>query len=287
MKNMEITTIIGLVLAVIVIIGSFLSQHISLLMLLSEEAAIVIILGTITAVFMAHPWSDVKVVPKLFKVLFSKDAGPDKIEVINIFKELAEKVRRSGIISIDQKVNELSDPFMQRGMRLVVDNQSSEAFIRGLMEDEIGSMQERHQTYAKIFTSAGAYAPVLGVLGAAIGLINAMSQMGSPEKLSEAIAAAFICTIFGIFTGYILWTPSANKLKVKSQKEVQLRYMMIEGVIALQERNGPRVVEERLTSFLSPQERVRLVASEADAEDKIEEIQQVEKAEQMQQYGGD
>jgi chemotaxis protein MotA len=111
--------------------------------------------------------------------------------------------------------------------------------------------------------------------------------MGSPEKLSEAIAAAFICTIFGIFTGYILWTPSANKLKVKSQKEVQLRYMIIEGVIALQERNGPRVVEERLISFLSPQERVRLVANEADAEDKYEEIQQVERAEQMQQYGGD
>lgn len=88
-----------------------------------------------------------------------------------------------------------------------------------------------------------------------MGLIHAMGEMSNPDKLSEAIAAAFVCTIFGIFTGYVLWTPFANKLKVKSQKEVHLRYMMIEGVVALQERNAPRVVEERLLSFLSPKEK--------------------------------
>ncbi len=117
------------------------------------------------------------------------------------------------------------------------------------MEEEVASMEERHAAYAKIFASAGAYAPTLGVLGAAMGLIHAMGEMSNPDKLSEAIAAAFVCTIFGIFTGYVLWTPFANKLKVKSQKEVHLRYMMIEGVVALQERNAPRVVEERLLSF--------------------------------------
>ncbi|EJU2898794.1 flagellar motor stator protein MotA [Listeria monocytogenes] len=280
---MEITTIIGLVLAVIVIAGSFMIQNISLAMFFSAEALIVIILGTITAVMMAHPWSDVKVVPKLFKILFTKEKMPDKVDVLVQYKEYADEIRRSGVLALEDSVDEIEDPFMKRGMRLVVDGQSSPEFLRDVLEEEVASMEERHAAYAKIFASAGAYAPTLGVLGAAMGLIHAMGEMSNPDKLSEAIAAAFVCTIFGIFTGYVLWTPFANKLKVKSQKEVHLRYMMIEGVVALQERNAPRVVEERLLSFLSPKEKDVLRNGKGK---KTREVEEIERGQASQETAG-
>lgn len=269
---MEITTIIGLILAVIVIAGSFLIQHISLAMLFSAEALIVIILGTITSVLMAHPWNDVKRVPQLFKVLFTTESGPSKIEVLRTFKEYADTIRRSGVLALEEEVDEIPDKFLRRGLRLVVDGQSSPEFLCETMEEEVSSMEERHENYAKIFASAGSYAPTLGVLGAAMGLIHAMGQMSNPDKLSEAIAAAFVCTIFGIFTGYVLWNPFANKLRIKSRQEAHKRYMIIEGVVALQERNAPRMIEERLLSFLSPQEKDALLNGDGEKTKQMEAV---------------
>ncbi|WP_239256127.1 flagellar motor stator protein MotA [Listeria ilorinensis] len=267
---MEITTIIGLILAVVVIVVSFTIQHISLAMLFSAEALIVILVGTATAVLMAHPWSDVKVTPKLFKILFMKERGPSKVDILRDFKNYADIVRRNGVLALEGEIEDIKDPFMKRGMQMVVDGQSTAEFLRDVMEEDVSSMEERHARYAKIFASAGAYAPTLGVLGAAMGLIHAMGQMSNPDKLSEAIAAAFICTIFGIFTGYVIWTPFSNKLKVKSGMEVHTRYMIIEGLVAIQERNAPRTIEERLLSFLSPKEKEVLLSGKGEKTKEVE-----------------
>jgi chemotaxis protein MotA len=117
-------------------------------------------------------------------------------------------------------------------------------------------MEERHDVGAKIFTQAGTYAPTLGVLGAVIGLVAALGHLDDISLLGKSISAAFIATLFGIFTGYVLWHPFANKLKRKSQQEVTNKLIMLEGLLAIQEGMPVRVVEEKLLTHLSLKDRV-------------------------------
>lgn len=132
---------------------------------------------------------------------------------------------------------------------------SNEAKKEGLLSlenraGEIEAMEARHETNAGIFTSAGTYAPTLGVLGAVFGLIAAMANIDDTGAVAEAIAAAFIATILGIFTGYVLWHPFAKKLKIKSQEEVLLKSMVIEGLLSIQKGDSPLMVQEKLLSTL-------------------------------------
>jgi chemotaxis protein MotA len=128
-----------------------------------------------------------------------------------------------------------------------------------ILETEIASMEKRHEINASIFSSAGMYAPTLGVLGAVFGLIAAMSHIDDTEKMAEAIAAAFIATILGIFTGYVLWNPFAKKLKVKSQKEVMLKEMVIIGLRSIQNGDAPFMLKEKLLATLSAKMQDKIV----------------------------
>lgn len=143
-------------------------------------------------------------------------------------------------------------------MNLAIDGQSAD-YIRDVLSEEIDAMEERHQTGASIFALAGTYAPTLGVLGAVIGLIAALGNMEDTDTLGHAISAAFVATLLGIFTGYVLWHPFANKLKRKSKHEVKVKYMMIEGVLSLLEGETPKVIEQKLASYLPTAERKKLL----------------------------
>jgi chemotaxis protein MotA len=122
-------------------------------------------------------------------------------------------------------------------------------------ERDIENMEQRHKANADIFTQAGTYAPTLGVLGAVIGLIAALKDLSDIEKLGHAISAAFVATLFGIFTGYVLWFPFANKLKQYSKSEVIIKEMMIEGILSIQSGESPKTLEDKLSVYLSPKER--------------------------------
>ena len=137
---------------------------------------------------------------------------------------------------------------------MIVDGTSDET-IADILGTEISAMEERHATNASIFSSAGTYAPTLGVLGAVFGLIAAMSHINDTAAMAEAIAAAFVATILGIFTGYVLWNPFAKKLKVKSHSEVVLKSMIVEGVLSIQKGDSPVMIQEKLLAVLPPKKR--------------------------------
>src|SRR5690625_268877 len=126
-----------------------------------------------------------------------------------------------------------------------VDGRNTE-FIRDVLMEKIVAMEKRHEEGAQVFTQAGTYAPTLGVLGAVVGLIAALGNMDNMEVLGAAISAAFIATLFGIFTGYILWHPFANKLKEKSKQEVRVKRIMVEGVLSITTGESPNVIRDKL-----------------------------------------
>ena len=252
---MDKTSWIGIIIGFVVLVGGLVLKGSDPIALYNPAALLIIFAGTAASILIAFPMNEVKKIPSLFKVIFSEVKLIPVKALIPMFTEWAIVARKDGLLALEDQAEEVEDQFLQRGLKMVVDGQSQES-IREMLEEEIAAMEERHDVGAKIFTQAGTYAPTLGVLGAVIGLVAALGHLDDISLLGKSISAAFIATLFGIFTGYVLWHPFANKLKRKSQQEVTNKLIMLEGLLAIQEGLPVRVVEEKLLTHLSLKDRV-------------------------------
>src|SRR5690625_3889547 len=221
--------------------------------LLNPAAFLIIIVGTVASVLIAFPTRVIKNVPSLFKIIFTEKNEVDIKELIDQFTEWAEQTRREGLLSLEGKMEEIEDPFLNSGLQMAVDGQNPD-FIRDVLMEKIDAMERRHAEGARVFSQAGTYAPTLGVLGAVVGLIAALGNMENMDVLGPAISGAFIATLLGIFTGYVLWHPFANKLKEKSRQEVRIKEIMVEGILSITTGESPAVIRDKLGSYLSAKE---------------------------------
>ncbi|MEG9298320.1 flagellar motor stator protein MotA [Mangrovibacillus sp. Mu-81] len=258
---MDKTSVIGVIMGLIAVGAGMFFKGVSPVALFNPAAILIILLGTAAAVTIAFPTHEIKKVPKLFGMLFKEQSVQDPKEIIQYFSEIADVARKEGLLALESKSQEVEDQFLKDGLSLAVDGQSAD-YIRDVLHEEIDAMEDRHSAGASIFSQAGTYAPTLGVLGAVIGLIAALGNMENTEEMGHAIAAAFIATLLGIFTGYVLWHPFANKLKRKSKREVQLKMMMVEGILSIIEGESPRVIEQKLASYLPASDRLLLLKGE-------------------------
>ncbi|WP_163100738.1 flagellar motor stator protein MotA [Peribacillus alkalitolerans] len=251
---MDKTSLIGLILGFIAVGIGMIFKGVSPVVLVNPAAILIIVVGTVAAVVTAFPTTEIKRVPKLFKIIFTERQLVKPEELIKTFSEWAVTARKEGLLALESISEKVEDPFLRNGLNLAVEGQSAD-YIRDILSEEIDAMEERHLSGAAIFTQAGTYAPTLGVLGAVIGLVAALSNMDNTDELGKAISAAFIATLLGIYTGYVLWHPFANKLKRKSKQEVRIKNMMIEGILSIIEGEAPRTIEQKLTSYLPAEER--------------------------------
>lgn len=255
---MDLSSVVGIVVAFVALLTGMMLKGVGIDALVNPAAILIIIFGTIAAVTIAFPMKELKRVPKLFKILFTETKLASDIEIIKMFSEWADLARREGLLALEGKASEVEDPFLKNGLTLAIDGQNAD-YIRDVLTEEVEAMEDRHASGAAIFTQAGTYAPTLGVLGAVIGLIAALKDMNDIDKLGVAISAAFVATLLGIFTGYVLWHPFANKLKRKSSIEVRQKNMMIEGILSVLEGEAPRVIEQKLASYLTMDERKQIM----------------------------
>lgn len=253
-SRMDISSVVGIILAFVALLTGMVLKGVSLSALANPAAILIIIFGTIAAVTIAFPMKELKRVPKLFSILFKETKLADDIDIIKMFSQWADLARREGLLALESKASEVEDPFLKNGLTLAIDGQNAD-YIRDVLTEEVEAMEDRHTGGAAIFSQAGTYAPTLGVLGAVVGLIAALGDMNDIERLGHAISAAFVATLLGIFTGYVLWHPFANKLKRKSSVEVKQKRMMIEGILSVLEGEAPRVIEQKLSSYLTMEER--------------------------------
>lgn len=261
---MDKTSIIGIILGIIAVGVGMVLKGVHLGALINPAAILIIFVGTAASVCIAFPISTIKKVPSLLKIVFSDDQQTDYQEVVLMFTKLAEQTRKEGILSLEKQLRETKDPFLRSGLQFVVDGQSPE-FIREVMLEKIDAMEERHEEGVAVFSQAGTYAPTLGVLGAVIGLIAALGDMQDMEVLGHAISAAFMATLMGIFSGYVLWHPFANKLREKSKREVRMKEIMVEGLLSITAGNSAMIVKDKLGSYLSTKEFNALKGEEEDA----------------------
>src|SRR5699024_9134632 len=250
---MHKTSIFGVILGFVAVGVGVVLQGVSMEAFLNPAALLIILAGTAAAVIIAFPTRVIKNIPQLFKVIFKEDEKQDIGQLVDMFTEWAELTRREGILSLEEKVKDVDDPFLQSGVQMAIDGQNPD-FIQDVLMEKIYAMEKRHAEGARVFSQAGTYAPTLGVLGAVVGLVAALGNMEDMDVLGAAISAAFIATLLGIFTGYVLWHPFANKLREKSEREVLIKEIMIEGILSITNGEPPTLIKDKLQSYLSEQE---------------------------------
>ncbi|WP_066366922.1 flagellar motor stator protein MotA [Neobacillus fumarioli] len=264
----EPSSVIGIILALLAVGVGMVLKGASLTALINPAAFLIILGGTAATLFVSFPMSEIKKFPKLIKIIFiGAPKLPSKAEIVEMFSRWAMLARKEGLLGLENELENIEDPFLRDGLELIIDTTDTE-FTQDVLLEKISAMQERHRKGALIFSQAGTYAPTLGVLGAVVGLIAALGNLSDYAKLGHSIAAAFVATLLGIFTGYVLWHPMSNKLKLISKKEIEIRQIMVEGLLALQEGMNSRQLEHKLTVYLSPAE---LKAKNNQADHQLEE----------------
>ena len=247
--SLEISTVAGMIVGVLSVVVGMALKGAPPEVLVNPAAVLIIFVGTFGALLNAFPMEVVKKMPVYFKLLIKKPQLMHSEELVKIMVSFAQTARREGLLALENSLSGVGDPFLKGGLTMVIDGMDG-TFVRDVLELDIALMEERHRTGALVFSQAGMYAPTLGVLGAVIGLIAALGNMADIDALGHAIAAAFVATIFGIFTGYVMWHPFANKLKLMSKEEVELKRMMVEGILSLQAGDSPVAIEAKLLVFL-------------------------------------
>lgn len=253
-KRMDLVTFAGLIIGIASVLIGMMLKHVEFSTLANPAAFFIIIVGTIGAVVIATPGNELKNVGTLFCILFGKPKHMPPTEAVRKMMNMARRTKKDGVLSLQPLLKSEKDPFLLHGIRLLVEGASSEKIYSSLGED-IAAMEKRHAAGAQIFTQAGTYAPTLGVLGAVLGLISALGDLGNIDALGNAISAAFMATLLGIFTGYVLWHPMANKLKRKSKQEVRVRTIVLEGIVGISEGTSLSILRDDLLSFIPARER--------------------------------
>jgi chemotaxis protein MotA len=179
--------------------------------------------------------------------------------LVETFVALATRARRDGLLSLESEADKMTDPFLRRGVQLVVDG-TDETVIRQVLEADVAATKERHQVGYSIFDTMGGFSPTLGIMGAVLGLIHVLSKVDDPTKLAAGIATAFVATLYGVGTANLIFFPMANKLRLLSEEESNLRGLMIRGILSINAGDNPRVVRQKLEAYLPPKSREAAVA---------------------------
>jgi chemotaxis protein MotA len=183
-----------------------------------------------------------KKIPALYKRVIS--AEPQDVQGrVNLLVSLAEQARREGLLALDAQINEIDDPFTKKGLQLVVDGTDPE-LVRDILDAEIDAMSARHHAGVAPFEKAGGFAPTI-----------VLQNLSAPATLGPSISSAFIATLMGVGSANVIYLPVANRLKALSAEEVELRTLTVEGILSVQAGDNPRVVADKLTSFVPPAER--------------------------------
>jgi chemotaxis protein MotA len=247
---MDIFTLVGILLGFGAMILANILEGGNLGSLIQVSAAIIVFGGTFGATFIAFPKENIVALPKvIMKAFFEAKLSPES--TIKQLTGLADKARREGLLSLESESNQIDDPFLKKGIELVVDGSDPE-IVGDTLRNELYVLEKRHKGNFAVLESMGGFAPTMGVIGTVMGLVNVLSHLEDPSRLGESIAVAFVATLYGVASANLLYLPLANKLKEKSQGEQLIREMMVEGIMSLQAGENPRVIEQKLLGYLSP-----------------------------------
>src|SRR4051812_32882161 len=258
---MDPGTFAGLAIALGCIFGSMVLEGGNPAVLLAPGPMMLVFGGTFAVAMASGNMKDATGIVKIFKsALLSKKH--DSNHTIQQVVSFAERARREGLLALEEAAKAVDDPFLKKGLELAVDGTDPEE-LHDILENEINSMKARHKVGIKFLENMGGFAPTLGIIGTVLGLVHVLENLSEPGKLGPLISSAFIATLWGVLSANIFWLPMANKLKRTSDIEVHHRELLLEGILSIQAGANPRVIEQKLLTYLAPKDREALEKSKA------------------------
>lgn len=212
--------------------------------------SIFVVLGGLAAsTIMSFPGKQLKNVFNTTKIAYSKERT-DIAKSINMIIEMANSARKEGLLSLDSMAEEIEDPYLRKGIMLVVDGSDPE-LVKSVMETEIGYMEARHNQTITVFSQMAAYSPAFGMLGTLIGLVNMLLKLDDPSTIGPSMAVAIVTTFYGVILANMIFTPIAKKLKAYSENEQLQKEIILEGILSIQDGENPRIIRDKLEAFLA------------------------------------
>ncbi|MDR3264942.1 MAG: MotA/TolQ/ExbB proton channel family protein [Synergistaceae bacterium] len=256
---MDLTTVIGFLMAWILVIGAMASGG-NIGAYVDFPSILITVGGTLGAITMAHPGEILKSVGGTLKSAFISN-DPNLLAMVQTIVSFAEKARREGLLALESDVADLDDEFLRKSIQLVVDGTDPE-LVKAILDTEIGILEDRHSANKAILDAAAELAPAYGMIGTLIGLIAMLGNLADVSALGPGMAVALITTMYGSMMANMICIPLSKKLAARSAKEIVSMELMVEGILAIQAGENPRIVEEKLKVFLPPRLRTRLEAAQ-------------------------
>jgi chemotaxis protein MotA len=251
---LELGSLIGLILAFVLIIFSiFLTAGMDIMgvgAFLDGPSVMVVVGGTIASGMIGAKLKNFIGSWKAAGVIF-KPPALNPAAAIDTVVQLANTARKEGVLALEESAANMDDAFLKKGIMLIVDGTDPE-LVKGIMETELGYTDERHEGIAGFYSALATYAPSWGMIGTMIGLVLMLGDLDDPDALGPMMAIALITTFYGCILANVLFNPIASKLKDISKEEILYRTVMVEGMLSIQAGENPRIIEEKLKSFLAP-----------------------------------
>lgn len=245
---MDPATLIGILLAFGAFVVSVFMEGGNPASILLPPAMIIVLGGTLGVAMASGLLKDTTGgVGAAVRALTFKPHPPD--EAVRNLVSFAERARRDGLLALEEAAKSVDDPFLKKGLELAVDGTDPDE-LRDILEAEIAAKRAGDKAGAKLFADMGGFAPTLGIIGTVMGLIHVLENLSKPDELGHLIAGAFAATLWGVLSANMFWLPLANKLKRISEIEAHHMELVVEGIMSIQAGANPRVVEQKLISFL-------------------------------------
>ncbi|MGB7328107.1 MAG: motility protein A [Rubripirellula sp.] len=250
---MDIASLVGVLLAVGLIVGSIAMGNAPFSAFIDIPSFMVVCGGAVAAALIAFPLGSMLKSPMIaLKVLLNK--GEDRLALIKQIVELAETARRDGLLALESKVAEISNPLVKTGIQMAVDGSTPE-IVEEVLRTEVEAIQCRHREGKGIMDQLGRFAPAYGMIGTLMGLIMMLQDMSDPSGIGAGMAVALITTLYGAIVANVVCCPFAEKLGLISRNEVISLEIAIRGVMAIQSGESPRAIDQKLRTFLPPKQR--------------------------------
>ncbi len=227
---------------------------------LDAPSAIITFGGAIAATLCSHSMSDFISGLKSLLLIF-KSPSANTTDIIKKIIELSNVARKDGLLSLEEAAADMDEPFLKKGILLVVDGTDPD-LVRDIMQAEMDNAEARHKTCMGFWDTLGAMGPAWGMIGTLVGLVNMLNNMEDASSIGPSMAVALITTLYGSLLANWICTPTSNKLKADNAIEMIQKEVMVEGLLSIQAGENPRVIEEKLKSFLAPKERASASSDE-------------------------
>lgn len=244
----DFASLAGLVIALGAIIGGLLMEKGSVSDITQISAAVIVLGGTLGAVMLTSPFSALIGALVGMKDVFLENTVNLEVAIEEVIG-YATKARKSSIISLEEDLATISDPFLKKALTLAVDGTDIQE-LRAMMELEVYQSEKHSEAAAKVFESAGGYSPTVGIIGAVMGLIQVMKHLEDISEVGRGIAVAFVATVYGVAVANLFFLPAANKLKARIHADVQAKELMLDGVSSILEGMNPKLIRVKLEAYL-------------------------------------